>query len=163
MAKPRAAAAKLTDLAAYRRALGARTGGSHAYVTLLGLKTFDTESLLARVSAGFAYTTLERFRRNAHLTAHELADLVQIRPRTLVRRREEGRLSAEESDRLLRASRVCGRALALFEGDADATRAWLATPAPTLGGRTPLEAARTEVGAREVEHLAGRLEHGVFS
>ncbi len=163
MARARAAAAKPTDLAAYRRALGARTGGAHSYVTLLGLKTFDTESLLEHVNAGFAYSTLERFRRNVHLTAAELAELVQISSRTLVRRREEGRLSAEESDRLLRASRVFGRVLALFEGDADAARAWLATPAPTLGGRTPLEAARTEVGAREVENLAGRLEHGVFS
>jgi uncharacterized protein (DUF2384 family) len=32
-----------------------------------------------------------------------------------------------------------------------------------LGGKTPLEYADTEPGAREVEDLLGRLEHGVFS
>ena len=32
-----------------------------------------------------------------------------------------------------------------------------------LGGATPLDFAKTEPGAREVENVLGRLEHGVFS
>jgi len=36
-------------------------------------------------------------------------------------------------------------------------------PAPALAGRTPLAVATSELGAREVENLLGRLEHGVFS
>ena len=32
-----------------------------------------------------------------------------------------------------------------------------------MSGAVPLEYAETEVGAREVEHLLGRIEHGVFS
>ena len=32
-----------------------------------------------------------------------------------------------------------------------------------LGDVSPLEYAKTEVGAREVENLLGRIEHGVFS
>jgi len=32
-----------------------------------------------------------------------------------------------------------------------------------LGGVIPFELARTEVGAREVEMLIGRIEHGVIS
>jgi uncharacterized protein (DUF2384 family) len=32
-----------------------------------------------------------------------------------------------------------------------------------LGGRSPLDFAQTEPGAREVENVIGRLEHGVFS
>jgi uncharacterized protein (DUF2384 family) len=31
-----------------------------------------------------------------------------------------------------------------------------------LGGRSPFDMARTEVGAREVERLLVRFEHGVF-
>jgi uncharacterized protein (DUF2384 family) len=31
-----------------------------------------------------------------------------------------------------------------------------------LGGASPFEMARTEVGTREVEHLIARAEHGVF-
>lgn len=87
-----------------------------------------------------------------------LAELAQIPPRTLARRKEEGRLDPDESDRLLRASRVFGRALALFEGDVDAARTWLSAEQPALGGMAPLELATTDVGAREVENLIGRLE-----
>ncbi len=155
-------AAEAPDVASYRDLLRERRGGTHAYATLLGLEAQGTLALLKRVEAGFAYRAVERFRRNAGLSLQELGALVQITPRTLARRREEGRLTPEESDRLLRAARVFGKALELFEGEAEAARAWLSAPAPALGGRTPREVAATEVGAREVEDLAGRLEHGVF-
>jgi putative toxin-antitoxin system antitoxin component (TIGR02293 family) len=69
----------------------------------------------------------------------------------------------EESDRLLRAGRVFGRALELFDGDTNAARNWLSKPQPALGGGVPLELAETEVGAREVEAAIGRIEHGVYS
>ena len=42
-------------------------------------------------------------------------------------------------------------------------RRWLNSPQVGLGGATPLEYAETEVGAREVEDLLGRIEHGVYS
>jgi putative toxin-antitoxin system antitoxin component (TIGR02293 family) len=151
------------DIDAIRTLLEKKRGGPHFYVRLLGLQTFDGPRLLEKVDAGFSFKTLLRFQRNIHLSFRELASFVQIKPRTLERRREEGRLNPEESDRLLRASRIFGMALALFEGDADAARSWLSAPTPGLGGHTPLEIARTEVGAREVENLIGRLEHGVFS
>ncbi|HJQ97887.1 MAG TPA: antitoxin Xre/MbcA/ParS toxin-binding domain-containing protein [Candidatus Polarisedimenticolaceae bacterium] len=132
-------------------------------MTLLGLKSLETRKLLEKVEAGFPYSTFERFQRNFELQTEELANLVQIPLRTLSRRRESGALTAEESDRLLRVSRVFGKTLALFEGDVEAARGWLSAPARALANRTPLAVAVTGVGAREVEDLIGRLEHGVFS
>ncbi len=74
-----------------------------------------------------------------------------------------GRLAPDESERLLRVSMLFEKAVDLFDGDvAEATR-WLRSPQRGLGGPSPLEFARTEVGAREVENLIGRLEHGVIS
>jgi putative toxin-antitoxin system antitoxin component (TIGR02293 family) len=64
---------------------------------------------------------------------------------------------------LLRLSLVFEKAVNLFEGDTDAARAWLGRPNKALGGETPLSAVETEIGAREVEDLIGRLEHGVFA
>ncbi len=151
------------DVAAFRRIVREKLGGPHFYVRLLGLQALETFELLDRVSAGFSYSIFERFQRNLDLPIEELATLLQIRRRTLARRREEGRLTAEESDRLLRASRVFGKTLALFEGDMDAARSWFSTPAPALANRTPQDVSATEVGAHEVENLVGRLEHGVFS
>ena len=59
--------------------------------------------------------------------------------------------------------RVSDKALKLFEGDAWAAERWLSSPKVALDGAVPYELVRTEAGAREVEALIGRLEHGVFS
>jgi putative toxin-antitoxin system antitoxin component (TIGR02293 family) len=92
-----------------------------------------------------------------------LADLLFIPPRTLQRRKATGRLEPDESDRLLRLSRVYGKAIELFEGNNRATLDWLQSPLPALDGASPLSMTKTEPGAHEVERLIDRLEYGVFS
>lgn len=152
------------DIEAFRRRVSSGERGTHhAYVTLLGLVPSDTSNLIRQVEKGLPFRVVERLRRNMGLTNEEFAELIQVRPRTLSRRKEGGRLQPDESDRALRASRLFGGALELFEGDADAARAWLSSAQPALGGAVPLSVAKTELGAREVEQLLGRLEHGVFS
>jgi uncharacterized protein (DUF2384 family) len=37
------------------------------------------------------------------------------------------------------------------------------SPQRALGGAVPVDIAKTEVGAREIENIIGRLEHGVFT
>jgi putative toxin-antitoxin system antitoxin component (TIGR02293 family) len=64
---------------------------------------------------------------------------------------------------LLRLSRLFERAVSLYDGDRDEARQWLETPIPALDDEPPLELARTEPGAREVDDLIGRIEHGVVS
>jgi putative toxin-antitoxin system antitoxin component (TIGR02293 family) len=135
----------------------------HSYVALLGIPTFDTASLLERVREGIPYSSWEQFLQSTGLTKEAASRLVQITPRTLARRKEEGRLQPDESDRLLRAARIFSQALGLFEGDEAAARRWLTDPQPALGGSTPWEYAASEIGAREVENLIGRLEHGIPS
>jgi putative toxin-antitoxin system antitoxin component (TIGR02293 family) len=51
----------------------------------------------------------------------------------------------------------------LFEGETAAAISWLKSPKKALSNYSPLQYGRFEVGAREVENLIGRLEHGVFS
>ena len=131
------------------------------YAELLGLRTTAPLQVAERVREGLHYTAFERFRRHAAVSAGELATLVRIPARTLARRKTTGRLEPEESDRLVRLARVFAHALALFEGNAEATRRWLATPLDVLGGAAPLRTATTDPGAREVEALIGRLEHGI--
>jgi putative toxin-antitoxin system antitoxin component (TIGR02293 family) len=136
--------------------------GPHAYVALLGLDTYDTSDLLRALKDGLPYSSLDRFQHSTDLPFDIVAELVDIPRRTLARRKREGRLSPEESDRLVRAARIVGGALILFAGDLPAATEWLGAPQPALGGR-PLDLARTDLGAREVEALVGRLLHGVFS
>ncbi|MEQ9411350.1 MAG: DUF2384 domain-containing protein [Fuerstiella sp.] len=142
-----------------RRAVVARIPGTR----LLGLKVRRKEELVRMVQAGLDVDHLVSLIKQSGLTKERIARLVAIPPRTLARRQREGWLSPEESDRLLRASRVVEAAVDLFEGDVDEARHWLLTPTPALSGDSPLEFTSTDVGAREVESLIGRLEHGVFA
>jgi putative toxin-antitoxin system antitoxin component (TIGR02293 family) len=130
---------------------------------LLGLDTFDAANLLKSVRKGFSYRTFDRLWRNTALPFESLVGLIDIPRRTLTRRKREGRFLPDESDRLLRASRLFAQTLALFEGDRHAATEWLMSPQLALGGAIPLQVASTDLGSREVERLIGRLEHGVFS
>ncbi len=132
------------------------------YLGLTDLHPGEPKKLLQEVEEGFPYRSLERFQDAVHLPMSEVAHLVRIPPRTLHRRKKEGRLQPEESDRLLRASRVFQRAVDLFDDDLEAAKRWLSSPQPALEGLKPLDMARTDLGAREVERLIGQLEHGVF-
>jgi uncharacterized protein (DUF2384 family) len=39
----------------------------------------------------------------------------------------------------------------------------MSTPLPALGGSTPNDALKAELGEWEVEKIIGRIEHGVYS
>ena len=149
------------DLAEVRRRLAARSRPEHFYVALLGLRDYRPFRIYLQLQKGLGYTAFERFQRNTGLAAGAIAELIQLPARTLARRKEAGRLEPDESDRLARAARVFSRALSLFEGDPAAARHWLLSRQPLLGNRVPLELAGTDVGAAEVEHLVGRIEHGI--
>ena len=67
------------------------------------------------------------------------------------------------SDRLLRAARVFRRVLEFFRGDRAGAVQWLLSKPRALGGATPLELSRTDLGAREVEDLIERIRYGVYT
>ncbi|MDX1997900.1 MAG: antitoxin Xre/MbcA/ParS toxin-binding domain-containing protein [Thermoanaerobaculia bacterium] len=129
---------------------------------LLGLGQADLLSLDRAVRSGLSYQAVERLAAEIELPLPQISDLIQVPSRTLLRRKSEGRLHPDESDRLMRLLRVFSRALELFEGDAESARRWLGRPLPALGGASPLRFAMTDVGAQEVDALIGRLEHGVI-
>jgi putative toxin-antitoxin system antitoxin component (TIGR02293 family) len=147
----------------YPGALPTDQPGQHPYLSLLGLRSFDTASLLKRLDEGLSYTAFERLKHRLKVTSRELADAALITQRTLARRKTAGRMQPDESDRLVRLARVFSRAIELYAGDADAAQAWMMRPNRALGGPSPFEMAKTEVGSREVENLVTRIEHGVFS
>lgn len=126
-----------------------------------GFRGRDVRDLMGRVRAGFRFSELADFQKESALPWESVARVVQIPERTLARRRGEGRLLPEESDRVLRLFRLFEMATELFEGDKEAARKWMGSAQPALSGETPWDYASTEVGAREVENVIVRLEHGV--
>jgi len=135
--------------------------GGHYYVALFGLRRYDPLHVVDQIQRGLSYSAFERFQRNTSLPYRILAQVAEIPERTLARRKESGRFEPDETDRLVRLSRIVARAIELFEGSSESARQWLTSPARALGGRTPIEFASTDVGAIEVESLIGRLAHGI--
>ena len=120
-------------------------------------------NLIRRVERGLPFKALSGLAERSGLGVPHLAALIGIPERTLARRKAAGRLAPAESERLVRISTIFEKAVDLFEGDEKAAVAWLGSAKKALNNESPLAFARTELGAREVENLIGRLEHGVFS
>lgn len=135
----------------------------HESARILGILAPDTPKLIRCVQEGFPFATVERLQHAFGLSTDEIVSLVQIPYRTMTRRRESGRLKADESDRVLRAAHLMHRAAVLFNNDPAAAKTWMTTPQRGLGGAVPIALARTELGAREVEDALGRIEDGVFA
>jgi putative toxin-antitoxin system antitoxin component (TIGR02293 family) len=91
---------------------------------------------------------------------NEVQEMV-INPRTLRHRRARGeRLSAEESDRVIRLERTLSSAERTF-GDRDRAWRWLRKTNRSLGGQRPVDLLATETGARAVEESLIRLDEGM--
>lgn len=162
MAKPRLPGHE-SDAERYRRFSVGDSRAAHPYLAFLGLRGQETEGLVQKLEAGLPFPAFERLQRTLGVTSGELAAVVGIPVRTLARRRTQGRLTPGESDRLVRVSRVFARGVDLYDGDAGRAVEWLKSPILALGGKRPFDLLVTEVGARDVETILGRLEHGVFS
>ncbi len=116
-----------------------------------------------RILAGLPVEEFDALREMLGLPVEGMAAKIGISVATLSRRRAHKQaLDRDHSDRLMRYARLFWKAVEFFEGDQATARQWLARPAHALGGRSPLDFAETEMGAREVEDFIGRLEHGVY-
>jgi putative toxin-antitoxin system antitoxin component (TIGR02293 family) len=128
--------------------------------SLAQLNEIGLSSLLASIDEGLPAELAAEVQERLDLPAEEMASLLNISPRTLERRRDRGRLTLDESERLYRVVRLFHRAVDVFGSDEEARR-WLKRPQLRLGDEIPLDIARLEPGARETERLLGRIEHGI--
>ncbi len=129
---------------------------------VLGRSLRTATDLQAAIREGFPQTVVEEVMHAADLTLKELAASLDLSPRSLQRRRREGRLARYESDRLYRLARIVALAKH-YVGDDEAATRWLKRPNRALGGSAPLELIDTEPGARAVESVLGRIAYGGVS
>jgi putative toxin-antitoxin system antitoxin component (TIGR02293 family) len=118
--------------------------------------------LIRQIQKGLRFSELETLQNSIGMPFEQLAAKLCISRSTLQRRKAAGRLSPDESDKVMRFLRLLEHATNVF-GDVDKARAWLKFPQRGLGGAVPLDYAETEVGAREVDNLLGRIDYGVYS
>jgi putative toxin-antitoxin system antitoxin component (TIGR02293 family) len=122
----------------------------------------DPANLIAQIRGGLPVSELDALQNTLDVPIESLAPKLGISKATLHRRKIAGRLEPDESDRVVRYARLMGRAIEVLDGQEPA-RKWLSSPQHGLGGETPLNYAMTELGAREVENLLGRIEYSVYT
>jgi putative toxin-antitoxin system antitoxin component (TIGR02293 family) len=125
-------------------------------------KAKHPSDLIRQIQKGLRFSELETLQNSLEMPFEQLAAKLSISRSTLQRRKAAGRLSPDESDKVIRYSRLLQQAVDFF-GGIEKARAWLKHPQYGLGGAVPLDYARTETGAREVENLLGQMKYGVYS
>jgi putative toxin-antitoxin system antitoxin component (TIGR02293 family) len=126
-------------------------------------RTLTTDSdLRDAIRDGFPPAVLEKLMHFSGLTLQELADSLDLSPRSLQRRRRSGRLARFESDRLYRLARIVALAQQSLGSHERAMR-WLKRGNRALGGVAPIGAIDTELGSRQVENVLGRIAYGGIS
>ena len=107
-------------------------------------------------TSGLAFREFEALRRQLDVSLDELTARLGLSRATVEQRKAAGRLTIDESGKVVSFARLLGHAVHLF-GDLDEARLWLKTPQRGLHGAVPLDYAKTDFGAREVEHLLSQL------
>lgn len=127
----------------------------------LGISTDQgLEVVRRRIEKGVASSAVGELQK-------ELSDLGVSRPSQYVEaiasrstRARRQTLSQEQAEKLVRVAGVLARAIDVWESEEDAAE-FLVSPHPVLGGESPIERARGELGARQVEHLLIKLDLGL--
>jgi putative toxin-antitoxin system antitoxin component (TIGR02293 family) len=114
------------------------------------------------IRAGFPPAVVEELMRSSGLTLKELAEALDLSPRSLQRRRGSGRLARFESDRLYRLARIVALAHKSLGSQRSASQ-WLKRSNRALDGSAPIDVVDTELGARRVENVLGRIAYGGIS
>jgi putative toxin-antitoxin system antitoxin component (TIGR02293 family) len=117
----------------------------------------------ARIHSGLPAASAFAFKEALGITNEQLSSILGMSPRTLARLDPaKSRLDLVSGDRLVRYARLFAIATDVLENGPAAVR-WLKAPQRALGDAIPLDLAQTDVGARSVEALLGRMEHGVYT
>ena len=128
--------------------------------TVLGRRLSSINALSEAVSKGLPKAALRQTAGRIFDDRAEQRQLMnRIVPEATFKRRRD-RLSAAESQRTERIARVMASAEFVWTDRADARR-FMTTPHPALRGRSPLDAALSELGARQVEEILGQIFHGL--
>lgn len=117
---------------------------------------------IGRIQAGLSFRAVQNLQKALNVPLGTVASVLGMSRATLHRRKLQGKIDEEESEKLVRYQRLLKQAEDVF-GDGKSARDWLTHKQAGLGNVVPLEFARTEIGAREVENLLGRIEYGVYS
>ena len=130
---------------------------------VLGKSVVKPDDLAKLVRRGLPARSVTVLAQRLDVLRTVLSRKLGIAQRTLTRRlSQRSRLTAAESDRTVRLARVFANAVEMI-GDEEKAVEWLRTPNRALGGERPLDQLDTDIGAREVDDILGRIAYGAYS
>ena len=130
---------------------------------VLGKAIKNADDLALLVRKGLPAGSVTVLAGRLHVGNNVLWRKLGIPQRTLTRRLSQSSLlTPARSDRTVRIARVYTHAMEMI-GDENKAIEWLGTPNRALGGARPLDQLDTDLGARAVEDILGRIAYGVFS
>lgn len=130
---------------------------------VLGRTIKKADDLAQLVRKGLPAAAVAALAKKLDVANAVLSSKLGIPQRTLTRRlSQQSRLTAAESDRTVRLARVYAQAIEMI-GEKGKAVEWLRTPNRALGGERPLDQLDTDLGARAVEDILGRIAYGVYS
>ena len=130
---------------------------------VLGRAVKSLTDLAELVREGLPASSVTALAEKLDLGNAALSRKLGIPQRTMTRRlSQHSRLSVAESDRTVRLARVYATAVEMI-GNKEKAVEWLRTPNRALAGERPLDQLDTDLGAREVEDVLGRIAYGVYS
>ncbi|MCF6776011.1 DUF2384 domain-containing protein [Thiotrichales bacterium 19X7-9] len=135
---------------------------------LLGKANFKNKhihndnDLYDEVSRGIGASALTKFAKASGLTEECLLTLIPINRKTFLRRKAQGFLGENESDRLILIAKVYAHALDVF-GEKNKTYQWLVTDNISLDNKRPIDLLKNSLGCQIVDDILYRIEYGIYS
>jgi putative toxin-antitoxin system antitoxin component (TIGR02293 family) len=126
---------------------------------VMGTDITNSRELIDAIRRGFPVTAITHILESGRMTLAEIDEVILPR-KTLSHRQKIGTLTAEQSDRLMRAAHLIAEAEETF-GSQEKAAKWLRRPTTALGGEKPIALLDTTEGAHQVELLLGRIAHGI--
>jgi putative toxin-antitoxin system antitoxin component (TIGR02293 family) len=114
---------------------------------VVGRNVRSPEDLAERVRKGLPFSALSAVMEQYGISRDVLCAILHLSSRNFLRRKQQKRLSPDESDRLYRLARVIAHANRVFE-DPEESADWIQSP-------------NVDIGVQQVDQVLGRIEHGI--
>ncbi|NQY73729.1 MAG: DUF2384 domain-containing protein [Candidatus Margulisbacteria bacterium] len=127
------------------------------------LRHKSVEKKISLIKKGLPIKTVEMLTDELAIPQYTTLQILDLPNTTFdTKKKREENLPPKSSSAAYRLYDTFMKAVALFDNNKDAARAWFSTKHAALSNHSPLEYCETEIGAKEVEQLIGRIKEGVF-
>lgn len=118
--------------------------------------------ILAKLEKGVDGARIDPLVKQLGLSLKELAGLLAVAERTLLRQRSTARLDKAVAEQIVLLEQLAVHGLDVFDENAEVFKRWLRYPLPELNNQPPLSWLTTVTGIRLVDDVLTRIEFGVY-